>query len=111
MPDDRDVVFVPAPDVESAVVAGELCLLEPQRSQLYILNDTASVVWQLLGSGTAFDAIVTQLAEQFDVEPAVVRDGAAGARAGGQHALEPGQRLGRPALAQLEQSNLLVRRT
>ena len=92
-PDDRGVVFLPAPDIESAVVAGELCLLEPQRAQLYILNDTASAVWQLLRSGTAFDAIVTQLAEQFDVEPALVQDGVSA------------------ALAQLEQSHLLVRRT
>jgi hypothetical protein len=71
--DDGDVAFRPAPGIESAVVAGELCLLEPRRSQLVVLNDTAAAVWQLAGSGAAFDSIVTQLEERFGVDPALVR--------------------------------------
>jgi hypothetical protein len=72
--DDGDVAFRSAPDVESAVVAGELCLLEPRLSQLVVLNDTAAAVWQLAGSGATFDTIVAQLQERFDIEPQRVRD-------------------------------------
>jgi hypothetical protein len=90
--DPADVVFRCAPDVESSVVAGELCLFEPRLAQLYILNDTAGAVWQLAGAGAAFDSIVADLVERFDIEPAVVRDEV------------------RATLEQLERSELLVRR-
>jgi hypothetical protein len=89
---DGDVAFRPAPGIESAVVAGELCLLEPRRSQLVILNDAAAAVWQLAGSGAAFDSIVRQLEERFDIEPALVRAEISA------------------TVEQLEQSGLLVRR-
>jgi Coenzyme PQQ synthesis protein D (PqqD) len=93
MHDPADVVFRFAPDVESSVVAGEVCLFEPQLSQLYILNDTAGAVWQLAGAGAGFETTVTHLVERFDIEPAVVREDV------------------RATLAQLARSRLLVRRT
>jgi len=52
---------------------GEAVLLDLEREQYFGLNELGTRVWKALHAGSEVAAIVTGIAEEFDIEPEQVR--------------------------------------
>lgn len=70
--------FVPAPAVLSQETDGITVLLDPHRGGYFRLNEVGSFVWRQLNGATPFDAIVEDVAREYDAPRTVIeRDVAA----------------------------------
>lgn len=59
-----------SPDVLAAHLAGEAVLLNLEDKSYYRLNETAAVIWAALERGENRDAILEQLAKEYDADKA-----------------------------------------
>lgn len=59
-----------APDVTHATLDGRVVLLKLGTEAYFSLDEVGSRIWQLLEAGEDVDAIVRQLLDEYDVEPA-----------------------------------------
>jgi hypothetical protein len=62
-----------ATDVRSRRIADETVILRLDTEQYFGLNGVGSRLWELLGHGTDVDRAVSMLADEYEVEPALVR--------------------------------------
>jgi hypothetical protein len=63
-----------APDVALEVVDGSAVVLHLTRCEYFDLNEVATRIVQLVGSGASSDAVAHTLAVEYDVEPERVAD-------------------------------------
>lgn len=62
------------PAAPATVLSGEAALVTPADSRLHILNDVATLVWELCdGEGKTLDGLVAALCDTFDVDEEVAR--------------------------------------
>lgn len=56
------------------ILRGEAAIIPPQNGQVSVLNEVATVVWELCaGQGRSLDDLVSVLLERFDASEATVR--------------------------------------
>lgn len=60
----------PSADVVYQEVEGDAVLVHLRTNRIYALNRTGARLWHLLGAGHDAGGIVTELAREFDVDPA-----------------------------------------
>lgn len=68
LPSERAIV-VAAEQQVSCEVGGEAVLLQMEQGVYYGLNPVAARVWQLIQTPRSISAIVSQVEQEFDVEP------------------------------------------
>jgi hypothetical protein len=62
------------PDIEAAELKGELLLLNNAASKFYLMNPTASFIWEKLATPTSEDELATAMCSQFaDATPEQAR--------------------------------------
>ena len=71
---DLDAVPQPVEDVLSTTSQGGSVLMSMDTGKFVELNDTARAIWDLTDGKASVAAVIAQLGEQFDVEPAQCRD-------------------------------------
>ena len=59
----------------ASVIAGEAAVVTPADSRLHVLNPVATRIWELCDrtEGIAFDALLDQVLEEFDVDRGVAQ--------------------------------------
>lgn len=62
------------PELPVTVVAGEAAIITPGDSQLHILNEVGTHIWELCDGAISLDEIVTELLASFDVSEATARE-------------------------------------
>ena len=70
---DHDRRLMIAPDVRSRRIADETVILRLDTEQYFGLSGVGSRLWELLGRGTDVDGAVHVLADEYEVDPALVR--------------------------------------
>lgn len=53
------------PDIEAAELKGELLLLNNAASKFYVMNSTASFIWEKLASPTSEDELASAVCSRF----------------------------------------------
>jgi hypothetical protein len=62
-----------ATDIRSRRIADETVILRLDTEQYFGLSGVGSRLWELLGNGTDVDHAVDMLADEYEVDPALVR--------------------------------------
>ena len=63
------------PDIEAAELKGELLLLNNAASKFYVMNSTASLIWERLATPTSEDELASALCSKFsDASPQQARE-------------------------------------
>lgn len=60
---------LPNPDVVHERVGEEVVLVHLKTNQIYALNETGAVFWELFSAGMARPEIEVRMLEEFDVRP------------------------------------------
>jgi len=69
-----DVFFTRAGRLAARKVAGEVVILRPHDSSLYVLNPVASAVWEAADGQTSLDSVIREvICHDFDVDPETAR--------------------------------------
>ena len=63
----------PAPHLLASELDGDISLYDPVRSNVHVLNSTASDVWRLLDGEHTLDEIVELMARSYEVDPSDIR--------------------------------------
>ncbi len=57
------------PDLAFRVLEGEAVLVDPRNREVHVLNETGTLIWQMLAEPHVFKDVVAKLSEEFDGEP------------------------------------------
>jgi len=68
------VTLRPNPEVICRHLDQGAVLVDVPANRIFELNGTGATVWELLGQGFDVERIVSQLVQEFEVEPACARD-------------------------------------
>jgi hypothetical protein len=69
----RDPLPRPTPDVVYRELEGEIVLVHLGNNRIYTLNQTGAKFWELLSEGHDREEIERRLLDEFDAEPAALR--------------------------------------
>jgi hypothetical protein len=63
----------PAPHILASELDGDISLYDPVRSNVHVLNSTASDVWRLLDGEHTLDEVVEMMARSYEVDRSDIR--------------------------------------
>lgn len=73
-PVDGDFAPRPAPAVLATELDGELVLLDPRTDRLHLLDQLATLIWNVFDGEVTVDELTADLADAFETPAATVRD-------------------------------------
>lgn len=71
---DRTSIVSQVESVLAREVRGETVLLDLQAEQYYALNETGTLVWQLIAGGAPLAEICNRMGQRYAVEPQQIED-------------------------------------